>query len=212
MKIFSLLIAILAWFSVITQFVLMMDHRVAPVGETIIRFFSYFTILTNILVALYFTFSYYKVRVGLLKIIDRSGTLTAVTIYILIVGLVYQVLLRHVWEPTGMQMIVDELLHTIIPGIVLVYWIMFGTNTMVAYKDIRQWMVYPLGYLFFILVRGYMSGFYPYPFVDVGTQGIEKVVVNSVSLMLCFIGLSAFFIFVRRSWRANREGLDRFPQ
>jgi hypothetical protein len=40
---------------------------------------------------------------------------------ILIVGLVYQVVLG-IWNPTGLQYIVDELLHTVIPLFMLGYW------------------------------------------------------------------------------------------
>ena len=46
---------ILCWFSIIGQFVLLLQNRQADVFETIIRFFSFFTILTNLLVAIYFT-------------------------------------------------------------------------------------------------------------------------------------------------------------
>ena len=51
----SILFAIIVWFAVLAQFYLIIENRVAPVTETIIRFFSFFTILTNILVAVYFT-------------------------------------------------------------------------------------------------------------------------------------------------------------
>ncbi len=47
--------AFLGWFAVLVQFVLMIQNRQAGVGETIVRFFSFFTILTNSLVAAYFT-------------------------------------------------------------------------------------------------------------------------------------------------------------
>lgn len=36
---------LLAWFAVITQFILMIQNREANISETIIRFFSFFTLL-----------------------------------------------------------------------------------------------------------------------------------------------------------------------
>jgi len=119
-KVLAALFALIGWFAVITQFVLMMNNRVASIPETVVRFFSFFTILTNILVALYFTVLALT-RKERSTFVDRPGTLTVVTIYITMVGAVYQIVLRHVWQPTGLQMIVDELLHTIIPVLVIIF-------------------------------------------------------------------------------------------
>ena len=111
------LVAVLVWFSVIAQFYLIIQNRAAPIPETIIRFFSYFTILTNTLVAVYFTTQAVQANK-----LTKPGTLTAITVYITIVGAVYQVLLRHIWDPTGLQRLVDELLHTINPVLVILCW------------------------------------------------------------------------------------------
>jgi len=50
----------------------------------------------------------------------EAGVITAITVYITIVGLVYNVILRFLWKPEGLQFIVDELLHTVIPLLLLV--------------------------------------------------------------------------------------------
>src|SRR5688572_13786460 len=114
---FAVLIAVISWFALIAQFELMMQNRVVPVPETSIRFFSYFTILTNTLVALFFT-----ARSLNLALTHTTGLLTAVTVYIFTVGIVYQFLLRHLYHFTGLQLAVDELLHTINPLLVLLFW------------------------------------------------------------------------------------------
>jgi hypothetical protein len=89
----ALIFALITWFAVIVQFYLMMDNRVTPGPETIIRFFSFFTILTNSLVAVYFTVQIQaKNQKGFWH---QPGTLTAITVYILVVGLVYQLVLRQ---------------------------------------------------------------------------------------------------------------------
>lgn len=190
----SILLAAIAWFAVLTQYYLMINNRVASIFETTIRFFSFFTILTNSLVAIYFTLSLLKKKNGYQSIIDKPGTLTAITVYITIVGLVYQIILRHIWEPTGTQMIVDELLHTIIPLLVIVFWYLYEEKISVTYKQIPLWLIYPFIYLIFILNRGYFSNFYPYPFVDVGSLGFSKVLTNSAGLIVLFICISALFI------------------
>ncbi len=190
----SILFATIAWFSVLTQYYLMIENRVTPILETTIRFFSFFTILTNLLVAIYFTLSLIKKENRVLSIINKPGTLTAVTVYITIVGLVYQILLRHVWDPKGMQRVIDELLHSAIPILVTIFWYLYEEKKSIAYKQILKWLIYPLIYLLFILIRGEFSNFYPYPFVNITNLGLKQVLINSAGLILFFSCLSAGYI------------------
>lgn len=190
----SILFATIAWVAVLTQYDLMIENRVTPILETTIRFFSFFTILTNLLVALYFTFSLLKKKNSNQSIINKPGTLTAVTVYITIVGLVYQVLLRHIWEPKGTQKVVDELLHSAIPIFVIIFWYLYEEKKSIAYQQILKWLIYPLIYLVFILIRGNFSNFYPYPFVNVTNLGLTAVLINSAGLMVFFFCISAGFI------------------
>lgn len=71
---------------------------------------------------MFFTVSALKVKKSFSKLLLTDGTITAITVFILIVGSVYQIVLRSIWEPTGLQFIVDELLHTVIPLYMLGYW------------------------------------------------------------------------------------------
>ena len=155
----SLGIAILAAFSVVVQFDLMLANRTMPVFETTIRFFSYFTILTNSIVAFYFSRLTYLLVRGKSTFIINFGTLTAITVYITIVGLVYQVFLRHAWSPTGLQKIVDEILHSVNPILVIAFWLWSRRDNTLKYNDMGRWLIFPLLYLIYVLIRGNFSGF-----------------------------------------------------
>jgi len=192
----SLVLALSGWFAVIAQFFLMMGNRIESIGETTLRFFSFFTILTNSLVAFYFTGHFFGKTPPLFK---KPGALTAITVYITVVGLVYQIALRHIWQPTGLQKVVDELLHTIIPLLVIIFWYLFEIKSSVRYIQILKWMIYPLAYLIFILIRGYFSGFYPYPFVSVSELGLEKVLLNSSLLLLVFLVIAVVYIKIGKA-------------
>jgi hypothetical protein len=186
---FTILVALLTWFAVIMQYVLMIQNRTADVAETTIRFFSFFTILTNIIVAIFFTNNFYSKTLN-------SSKLTAVTVYITIVGLVYQVILRQTWKPEGMQFIVNELLHTLIPLMVIIFWCMYAVNRLTPYSRIAKWAIYPLLYLVYVLIRGKFSGFYPYPFIDVTNLGMEKTLINAAMILVLFIAIAAIFLFI----------------
>ena len=203
----SILIGIITLFAVVAQFILMLENRVASIPETIVRFFSFFTILTNLLVAIYFTDQSIRKKNHEAGFINRPGVLTAVTIYIVIVGLVYQVLLRHIWQPTGLQKIVDELLHSVIPLLVILYWYLFEKKSEVQYGQIFRWLIYPLAYLLYILARGTISGFYPYPFVDVRNLGLQSVLVNSGVLLVFFAAFSLLLIRIGKGVNKKNRNL-----
>lgn len=191
----AFLFSLIGWFAVVTQFVLMVESTENPMAETVIRFFSFFTILTNIIVAAYFS-RIALFEAGGLSTRTRPGVLTAITVYIFMVGIVYQVALRHLWKPEGLQMVVDELLHTIMPVFAIIFWALYEKKAAVQYAQILKWAIYPLAYLVFVLIRGSYSNFYPYPFVSVDKIGIARVLINSVILLLVFLLAAAVFVLL----------------
>ena len=143
----------------------------------------YLKITFIILFSLFTFFKSYKVQ-------------TAIAVYISIVAIVYNIILRFIWEPIGLQKIVDELLHVVNPLIFVFYWFMFKNYTSITYKFIFKVLVFPLVYLFTVLLIGNYSNFYPYPFVDVNSIGYMNVIINSVAISLAFALVSLIFIFI----------------
>jgi len=199
------LIAILGWLAIGVQFYLYYYSCGVAFAEMLIRFFSFFTILTNILVAACCTalLLFPNSRPG--KRFAAPQTQTAIAVYILIVGLIYNVILRFLWQPQGMQRFVDELLHLLVPILFLGYWFFFVAKQSLRWNDCWAWLVYPLIYLAVILVRGAMSGYYPYPFVDVGALGYRAALLNSLGIALLFVFFSLLFIGVGKLLSKNRK-------
>jgi hypothetical protein len=192
----ALIFAIIVWFAVILQFYLMLESRTHALAETIIRFFSYFTILTNTLVAFYFSSQVIFFKED--NFWNRPGTLTSIAVYIVVVGMVYQIVLRPIWDPQGLARWVDELLHFVNPLLVLWFWWRFEEKNKVQWSQLPYWLLYPFLYLVYILIRGQFSGFYPYPFVNVTELGFPMVAINSLVLFCVFLGLSAGLVFLGR--------------
>lgn len=184
---FAFLTALLGWFAIIAQFFILLQNRTTPIPEAIIRFFSYFTIQSNMLVAL--CFSAYFMRGKWKDFFTRPGTQTAVTVYIIVVGAVYNLVLRPVWHPTGFQVPVDELLHAVIPLLMFVFWFRYTPKDSLQWADSVTWALFPFCYTVFIGVRGAITGFYPYPFINVTALGYPKVLMNGMVLVLVFVFL-----------------------
>ena len=194
---------LLGWLAIIVQFILMIQNRQADIPETIIRFFSFFTILTNILVSLYFTSRISIFKNTSLSKLSNSGNLTALTAFILVVGLVYQFILRGTWQPTGLQRIIDELLHSAIPLFVFLYWLKFANKTDLIFKNIKFWLWYPIGYFLYVIIRGHFSNFYPYPFVNVIEIGYSQVFINAVIISLFFLFIMWVLILIGNKTRKS---------
>ncbi|MET3538081.1 Pr6Pr family membrane protein [Chryseobacterium limigenitum] len=192
----ALIFALIGWFALIAQYYLHIENRISSLLETNFRFFTYFTILVNLIVTIYFTSTAFR-KHGIEG--KNSGYLTAITVYITIVGATYQIILRGTWQPTGLQRIVDELLHSVMPVLTIIFWYLFENKARVKYSQISKWAIFPIVYFIVILIRGSFSGFYPYPFVDVTALGLTKVLINSLFIAIFFFIICFLYIRVGKA-------------
>jgi hypothetical protein len=176
-KIFSAIGALITWFALIAQLFLAIGNRSTSIAEAVMRYFGYFTILTNLIVAVYFT-AMLLPDSRLRRFFRQTGVLTAITVYICVVGLVYQLFLRHIWDPQGLQRLVDELLHSAIPVLFLVYWILYEKKETLRWRFMLTWLIYP--------------------FIDISKLGYQHALTNAFGLMIIFFFFSGAFIGIAR--------------
>jgi len=204
MRVYAAVGALLGWFALALQLYLMLVQSLVPERlGTMITFFSFFTILTNILTASVFTAVAFQPKHGWGKWLCRPSVQAATAVYIAIVGMVYQLLLRQLWNPQGAQWVADVLLHSMVPVGYVVYWLLFAPRAELSWKDSVTWLIYPGVYLVYVLARGAVSGLYPYPFVDVNVLGYGGVLARSGLLVLVFLGMGLLVVAVGRRVRAR---------
>lgn len=200
---FALVFSIIVWLAVIIQFFVMLENRVVSIAESSIRFFSFFTILTNILVAVYFTFQSNKLKPN--SFWNRPGTLTAITVYILVVGLVYQIVLRPIWDPQGLARLTDELLHSVNPLLVLYFWWRYEKFRELKWSQLPKWLIYPFLYFIWAMTHGLITGFYPYPFVNLPEIGLAQLSINFIVLVSVFLGFSVLLMWLGEKVNTQRD-------
>lgn len=189
-------LALAAWFTVILQYV---NHP-----QNIIRFFSYFTILTNTLVALAMTAVLLRLQWRLARALTGHSGQTALALYIIVVGLVYNLLLRGHWRMSFWPWLADNLAHLFIPLLYLLYWLLCLPAGILAWRDVRHWLWFPSLYFVWSLLHGALANWYPYFFFDVGHSGLGMVLVNGLLLALVMLLLGLALIAInRRSWRSS---------
>ena len=154
----------------------------------LLRFFAYFTIESNVLVALT------SARLARDPAYDQRGwrvvRVAAVT-GITVTGLVHWFLLRPLLHLDGADLVADRLLHVVVPVLAFVGWLVYGPRPRVDWPTCLRALVWPVGWVVVILIAGGATGWYPYPFLDHRLHGWGHVVVVCAGITALFLVLVA---------------------
>jgi len=173
---------------VITGDSVLAETQVPPLLTRLGRLVSYFTIQSNLLVAV--------TAVQLARDPLRDGrwwrpVRAAALVGITVTGLVHFVLLRPLLDLHGASWAADKLLHMVVPLLAVVGWLLVGPRPRAPWRDALTVLVWPVAWLAWTLVVGARTGWYPYPFLDVGARGAASVAVVCVALTVLFLALAA---------------------
>lgn len=154
-----------------------------------LNFFSFFTILTNVLMMLAMLLPVIVGGTGAGRAMALPGVRAAVTMYAVVVGLVYHLLLHATWAPEGWSYVVNILLHYVMPIAILIDWLVFVPRGQLNWREPARWLLFPLAYGGWTLAHGLAVDWWPYWFVNVTELGLIKAGAY-------FAGLLVFFLMV----------------
>ncbi len=177
--------------------------KTVSMAEALIRYFSFFTVQTNLLVCVCFFVLLFKTPVSWYRFFNNSSVLTAIAVYITIVGLVYNIVLRSLYHPVGIEFYADNGLHVAVPVLTLFYWALYLPDGKLKWKQAFPWLIFPLVYLLYTLLRGAAFNYYPYPFIDVINLGYAQALINAAFVTMAFLLVSFILIFI--AGRASRK-------
>ena len=138
--------AAVAWFALVLQYTLTITKPGAPFIEATVRYFGFFSILTNILVALALTFPWLAPQSLAGRFFDRPSVRTAILTYIIIVAVIYHYLLAKLWNPQGWQLVADTIEHVVTPALYVIDWVLFVPKGTLKFKSAFVWLAFPLAY------------------------------------------------------------------
>jgi hypothetical protein len=190
------LVGSLALAALVLQYVLLVQLTRDNIGIALgtVRFLTYFTILSNIAVAL----AAFTAATGRVDFFAQARVRGAVALYIGVTGSIYFFILRHLWQPQGAQWWADTGLHYAVPLAYWAWWLACVPHGTLRWRDVAGWLLFPLAYVVWVFVRGAWLGEYPYPFIDVGQLGWAKVAINAVGVMVVFVALGVLIVGVDR--------------
>ncbi len=160
------------------------------------RFVSYFTVLANLLVL---GCSIVLARNPLYDGVRWRVVRMATMVSIAVTGVVHWFFLRPLLHLTGGSYVVDKLLHVVVPLLAVLAWVVVGPRRQAARPQVLGALLWPVLWVAFTLVRGSITGWWPYPFVDVDTHGWGRVLLNLVGIAVLFGVLGAAFAVADRA-------------
>jgi hypothetical protein len=161
----------------------------AALRAATIHFFSFFTIQSNLLAAAALLIPVIAPASAAGQFLARPSVRTAITAYIIVVGVVYYLLLHGISQATGWRLTFEHALHYVTPPLFVLDWLLFVPKRDLPWTPRPAALVFPTVYAVWILILGAATGWYPYPFLDVGKHGYAGVAVSIAWLVLAFLAL-----------------------
>ncbi|MEN9407939.1 MAG: hypothetical protein RLZZ455_1155 [Candidatus Parcubacteria bacterium] len=141
-------------------------------------YFSYFTVLSNILITFIFlSFGLQKKTTALVHMLFAPAVL-----YMTITGIVFWTILRN----NHLQTVpwINIVLHGIMPIAAVTAWIVFTEKRTIPLRITILWLLFPVFFVCYTLIRGPFAHWYPYPFLNPETTGgYMKVAISSILIL-----------------------------
>lgn len=153
------------------------------------NFFGYFTIQSNIFIALAFAATLVAAARRKRGDLGLSLFRGASTVYIATTGIVYNTLLVSVDVQTSVQWS-NDVLHRVLPVYAVLDWLLFSDRARLVFRHVWWFLLYPAVWLVVILVRGATDGWVPYPFLnpDLG-YGVVALYCLGVAVFIVLMGV-----------------------
>lgn len=149
-------------------------------------FLSYFTVLSNIFLGVYWMMRAFGKEMP----VAEAG----VRLYITITGIVYWTILRPKWAKEKIRRPSNQILHVVTPILAWVFYLIQGSHGGLFIFDIVHLIWFPVLYLMGVMLYGHHTGKYPYFFLDIQRMGFSKWALT-VGLFLLGILLLCLFIY-----------------
>jgi len=153
----------------------------------VVNFFSFFTNLSNLFAAAVFIFSARRrsARTDASKSTDQLRAVSVVNMTV--VGIVFAILLRDT-DLGSLLPWVNVVLHYVMPCVVVLHWLLLPPRRKLGPRQLLLCQIFPAFYLAYVLVRGSMIGWYPYPFLNpANVGGYSGVAVYMMGIAATFL-------------------------
>lgn len=170
-----------------------------------VNFFSYFTIQSNLIAIVALAVSGAALLAARSDEPRRFDMLRgAAVVYMTVTGIVYALLLEGENVDTALAW-VNTVVHRIIPVVVVLDWLVDPPPVRIEPRRALLWVLYPIAWIAYTMLRGAIVGWYPYPFLDPAPGGYGPVAVTVAVIFAAGIGLCLLVAAVGNALGARRR-------
>lgn len=201
---YRLIMAAVVCAAVLTQLMSSIEHH-----RSITNFFSFFTIESNIIGMSVIAISAFAVLAGK-KWKQEAMLRGAAATYMLVTGIIFALLLSGLTARLQTTIPwVNSVLHYIFPIFMVLDWIIDPPKQLITFKRALCWIVFPVAYVTYSLVRGPLVDWYPYPFLDPADGGYLKLLVTCLVMLTGGIVLIGALLAIQRLRRPELKKLAK---
>lgn len=156
----------------------------------ILDFFTYYTIWSNIIVAIVMTMlAINPTRNTFWFRVVRLDALLMITV----TGIIYNAILAASAKNEGLEVISNFLEHVATPALTFAIWLVAGPRGWINWRTIWAALIIPVVWLVWALARGAVIDAYPYGFLNVAAYGYPTVLLNVLYIIIMAIILCLIF-------------------
>jgi hypothetical protein len=133
---------------------------------------AFFSVLANLRAGSFLTVPLVAPQSAAGRFFAQTETAAGAAVDLALVCIFYNLLLRDLWNPHGLERIADTLMHDIVPPLVIAYAWWRARNEPVDLVQRLRWGIWPILYFAYALLRGAVTDAYPYPFIDIKALGV----------------------------------------
>jgi hypothetical protein len=170
------------------------------------HFFSFYTILTNIvLVLIYLSEILPSAGLALFRHPVVRGMMAA---NIALVSLYVFFVLRFLTSLEDLFLLADRLLHYLCPVLYLLWWLVTQKHGRLRWGDLPVMLAPTLVYFVYAMARGAWVQEYPYPILNAIKLGYAQVALNAVYMTAALAVLTLIVIALDRLLGKSRTAVD----
>jgi hypothetical protein len=189
-QIFNGAVGVIVVAALIVQSVLNVRTGTVPVPTRFVRMFSSFTVQSNVLVAVAaFGLALAPARDSRAWRVLRLDALVGISV----TGVVYTTVLQTQQRLHGWAVVTDAVFHYVVPLAAVAGWLAFGPRPRFDARTVGWSLAWPVAWLGYTLLHGYVTGWYPYPFIDVARHGYGIVALNALAVTAVLAVMAAVF-------------------
>lgn len=171
-----------------------MSVSIAKGSFDAVNFFSFFTILSNLITAVALFVAAVTAPSRGVDLLRGAAVVYMVTTFVVVVVLLSgaDLQLAVPW--------VDFVVHKLMPVVVVLDWLLVPPRRHLSLGRCMIWLAFPIAWLAYTMIRGPIAGWYPYPFLNPSRPGGY----GSVAVTVVVIAVGMVLLTVLASWAGNR--------